>query len=97
MYWYIHLTPRQNSTDLHRKHLSHVLISDVEQHLNLWLSFEAAFLQYVHDFQQERIHFKSDLVLLSLGTEQVSQSLCSRSVAVYTLEHLHNNCHLYDN
>ena len=86
----------QKSSDQYRKHLSHILISDVEQYLDLSLSFVVIILQYVHDLQQERIHLKFGSVLLSLCNKQVLQSLCSRAGTVYTLEHLHNNCHLYD-
>ena len=41
----------QNSSDRHRKHLSHILNSDLEQYLELCLSFVTAHLQYMDHLQ----------------------------------------------
>ena len=60
----------QITIDLHRKHCSHILISDVVlQQPDLCLSFVAALKQYVHDLQQLSLHLLlTDKHLLSLQT-----------------------------
>ena len=55
-----------------------------EQYRDLCRSFAATLLQKEHQLQQKSLHLNNTL-----------KSLCSRSVAVHTLEHLNSNCHLY--
>ena len=71
----------QNSSDGHRKHCSHILITDVVlQQLDLRLSFVAAHLQYVHELQQLSLQNllladKSSVSFRTGGTEHNLQSL----------------------
>ena len=100
-----------NTIDRHRKHCSHILITDVVlQQPDLRLSFVAALVQYVHDLQQLSLQnyycltnlslvwwywYKFTVSLLFRLSGPVCWSLCSGS-PILVLEHSHSNCHLYD-
>ena len=81
----------QNTTDLHRKHLSQILLAFGVRELRL--SFATTLLQKEHELQQDNIQVTEFLSLhCDLQNSPVRSQL---QVIPFLLQTEHNNGHLY--